>query len=177
MILSLIACVLASAPGTVKISFRKFGSCSHTAERRIFFGSCSLKSSQTAKRAFVKARASASPDDEERSEIELSDSKPTAITVSKIIKLRVTTSAPPRLRAFLETLGFMGEPDRMRVDEMRILRIYRVATAQRSMSGGRELNLPANLAEGFELSENFMQFNRILRVSHRQFADCLLVTA
>lgn len=56
----------------------------------------------------MNARASASPTAVERSVIELKDSKPTAITVSKIIKLRVTTSANPRLRDFLGTLGFMG---------------------------------------------------------------------
>ena len=51
--------------------------------------------SMTAMRAFAVARARASPVAEERRLIALSESKPTAMTVSKIISESVTTRANP----------------------------------------------------------------------------------
>ena len=50
----------------------------------------------TDKRALAWARPIASAEDDERREIELSVSNPTAITVSKIIRLSVTIRANPR---------------------------------------------------------------------------------
>jgi hypothetical protein len=58
----------------------------------------------TAKRALAAARACASPLADERRLIALNESKPTAMTVSKIISESVTISAKPF--AWINLMGF-----------------------------------------------------------------------